>query len=1019
MHPKNGPSGRSIFLVGLLVLGTLVAGAWMMLSQRAPTDAELLASAEAALKQDQPKAAEIALKTLLQRDRQQPALRRRLGEILLAEARYADALNALLASTNAHKTSEIGDRALLQSIVEAAAGAGEVETALTHLQQLKTFGALDGRMLLLESELMLAKGDLDAAGALAEAGRAAGAGRARAELILARVLIRQGQLDAASRQLDHIIDGEVGTDGGAEIEADSGAHRGAHDPTRRGNVSLDTLVDARLLKAALEFERNQPQAAEALLAHIADTLPEDPRPDLMRLEFALAKGNLETARTLWQALDARGVSGLRMVRARGMLDFSAGQWAPAKQALMQVEASGAGDLQSRLNLAELHLRDREWREAQGILEPIVSTQPNAHARQMLAESLVAQRAGTEALEVLAPLTERASRDPGLAALFGRAALAAGAPERGRYWLEIAATQAPAHGLLAAHLGLAELASQREIEGLTRLLATVKHAGREDAHDPTLTPMVIGALLRANRLDEALAQAFAAQRAAPNDPEPALLLGSLLLASGDLERAERVFTELLADPAASGAAELNLARVALAGGRVAAAQTRLDGLRDDPSVGGEARLMRAWIDAEHLQDPVAAIRRLKAAEIFMPDDPRPTLARGALALNLGQPDIARLAAAEVLERMPNASDALLLAARAELALKHPQAANALLNRLPAPHPDDTPQQVLRAEIALAQGKTSEAKVHLDALLRAKHPQPESLSKAVAVALRLGDVPRGEALQATLARLDPSLARSPVWLKQEGDLAYLRGEDMLARRAWLEAFKSGAETVSSPASPVIQALTQWLALTLKEESPASALETLTVLKTEVRNPRCTTEITRLEARALAADGQSARAIALANQYLEQNPTEAHGMRELANLYWDRREAGDARRALQFAESAVRSDPNDADNHATFGRILLEQGQPERARNHLENALNARTDLPALTVLLAQAELELGMTRPARARLETALDAGIADPNTRRDAQTLLQRAGTVTAGSASTPELGHLPPTQSSSGIASHH
>lgn len=1055
MHKKNGPSGRSIFLAGLVLLGTIVAGASMLHSQHAPTDAELLASAESALAQNQPKVAEIALKTLLQRDGQQPTLRRRLGELLLAEARYADALNALLAGTDARATDEIDDSTLLQAIIEAASGAGEIETGLAHLQQLKTLGALDGRMLLLESELMLAKGDLDAAGALAEAGRAAGAGRAQAELILARVLIRQGQLDAASRQLDRILDGDThsvadsgsGSDdraeakGAFEAAADAntkaqgnivdsaGAHAGTHSHdrtharTHKSASHQETLTNARLLKAALAFERDQPQAAEAQLARIADSLPDDPRPDLMRLEFALAKGNLETARTHWQALDTRGVSGLRMARAGALLDFSAGQWANAKQALMQVEASGAGDLKSRLTLAALYLHDREWRAAQAILEPIVMAQPNARARQMLAESLVAQRAGSEALVVLAPLTESASRDPVLAALFGRAHLAAGAPERARHWLEIAATKTPAHGLAAAQLGLAELASQREIEGLTRLLAAGQRTGRDAEHTPSLTPLIIGALLRGNRLEEALAQAYAAQRAAPNDPEPALLLGGLLLASGDLDRAENVFSGCLADPTAAAAAQLNLARVALADGRVAAAQTSLDALLDDPDVGGEARLMLAAIEALHLQDPFAAMRTLKSAEIFMPDDPRPTLARGALALNIGQPDMARLAAAEILERAPNTSDALLLAARAELALKHPEAAQVLLKRLPAPHQGDTPQQILRAEIALALGQTPAAQAYLDALLQADHPQPESLFKAVAVALRLGDVHRGEALQAALVRLDPGLARSPLWLKHQGDLAHLRGADLLARSAWLEAFKRGAETVSSPASPAIEALTQWLARTLEQDSPDSALKALAALKAAVVNPRSKIELTRLEARALAANGQPARAITLAIQYLEQNPSEARGMRDLAKLYWHRREAGDARRALRFAESAVRSDPNDADNHATFGRILLEQGQRERARKHLENALIARTDSPTLTILLAQAELELGMARPARDRLQSVLDAGIIDATTRRDALTLLQWAERMRAASAknsaSGSELDPLPPTPSYSGIASHH
>ncbi len=85
-------------------------------------------------------------------------------------------------------------------------------------------------------------------------------------------------------------------------------------------------------------------------------------------------------------------------------------------------------------------------------------------------------------------------------------------------------------------------------------------------------------------------------------------------------------------------------------------------------------------------------------------------------------------------------------------------------------------------------------------------------------------------------------------------------------------------------------------------------------------------------------------------------------LAEALLARGHLGDARRA---AEAAIRSDPNDAGPHVTFGRIALAENQPELAVRAAESALK-------IVVNSAAAKLLLGDAQAAKGEIDLALEA-----------------------------------------------
>lgn len=934
-----------LYLLLAVLLPTCIA--IVLLWPRSQTDAELLAAADTAERQGQIREAEIALKTLLQRSPDQPALRRRLGLVLLTGGRPADALNELAAGD----PGESIDAAHLAALVEACAGAGQPARGLGYLARYKAQWPVTPALMLIESELLLASGQLDAAGALAEQIRDGGANTVGANLLLARVAIRRNELREAEALLQDIL-----------------------------STAPDNL-DALILMAGLRANRGDAEGTEVMLSNVMRVAPADPRPDLMRLEIALANHEWESARRRLAELRGAGVAGLRVTRAEALLALADGEFAKAKQGLLALTGASADDPIALLSLAQLQVRDGEWHLAEQTLRTLRQSRPDwPPAQRLLAEVLLARGDGNGAMRLLSSLTARARTDAGLAALIGRARVVAGNPDEGRAWLEQAAQLAPEAQQRATELALADIASGRIDTGLANLNAAVD----ADPDNWQRTGVLLGALLNAEQIEQAVALARDRVQTYPEAPEAYLLLGGLQLALGDLVPATVTFEHLRELPGAAPLAALNLARVHLAAGDPTAARATLVPLADDRKLGPTPAIMLAHVERTHFGNPAGAKRWLERAQRLFPDDPRPDLAMAAFALDSGDAQAALIAASDVLARQPGHSEAVALAASAERALGAPEAAWTRLTTSDIGTTPNPGRSLLLADLALDLGRSEAARTHLMDATASGGLSVLLQTKAIRLALALDDTGMADTLLTRLRGSAPALADTAEVAILEATLAVAGGDKPRGEALLLEASRHYQST---------EALQQWAALRLAD---GAAEEVLAQLDADPSLEADAPELRRLRGEALLTQGDPNAAIAVFEALRAERPDDVKNLVALSGLLWERRRPGDASRAMDHARRAEQVSPDDSMVIAHLGQLLLEQGQTARALEVLSAAAVKQPRDPSLQYRLALAEVGAGYSEQAKTRLHRLLQRHASFSE--RDAATaLLRRLGEQAAGS----------------------
>ncbi len=119
-----------------------------------------------------------------------------------------------------------------------------------------------------------------------------------------------------------------------------------------------------------------------------------------------------------------------------------------------------------------------------------------------------------------------------------------------------------------------------------------------------------------------------------------------------------------------------------------------------------------------------------------------------------------------------------------------------------------------------------------------------------------------------------------------------------------------------------------------------------------------------------------------------TQANNYIALNNLAWISHEQNDHDEALQFAEQAYESKPDDPNVLDTYGWILLQQGQVTQGRRLIEKAADKLPNMAEIRYHLAVAKYKSGDEQAARKELTTLL----ASEKTfigRDDAEALLER------------------------------
>src|ERR1700739_2264947 len=125
-------------------------------------------------------------------------------------------------------------------------------------------------------------------------------------------------------------------------------------------------------------------------------------------------------------------------------------------------------------------------------------------------------------------------------------------------------------------------------------------------------------------------------------------------------------------------------------------------------------------------------------------------------------------------------------------------------------------------------------------------------------------------------------------------------------------------------------------------------------------------------LVARQQAAKAIALAQQFVDTHPSNAQGHVVLGSLQFDSKNYNAAQ--AEF-ERAIQVEPNNVEGYLRMGRVYQEKNQPDAAIGQYQKALELQPKSAALITKVGNLYLDRGDLETARKYFARALEA---DPN-----------------------------------------
>lgn len=614
--------------------------------------------------------------------------------------------------------------------------------------------------------------------------------------------------------------------------------------------------------------------------------------------------------------------------------------------LERVVANDPTFVQARMALGAAFLESGELEQAQQQLQRVVSLTPeNLEARKLLADVQLKLGEPGQALSALTPALSAPTLDPQLLHLFGLAARRSGDSQALIRALEHEQKAHPHDQTVAVNLAAVYLSTGQAAQALSVLEKT------RDNGDVRRDKLLITALLATRGQAAASREVASLLGAHPREPAVLTLAASYAVSQSQLERARTLLRQALAvDPSDAGAL-LDLARVEVAEGDVAAAQHRLT-----PAVSAHPQSLplrfaladtllrtRSFAQARTVLEAAPQARTQPTVQFALA---RVALAQGdlhqanaaldrAIAARHGEAPIVEAAGALLMQAnqyaaaldrftqathlKPDSAVYWLNSARAQLALNRPVAARASLRKAGQLKPHWLPAVGMLAMIDLRQGHHHAALAGVDALLQSEPHDPGALALKGDVERAIGDD------AAALSAYERAQALKP----SAGVAVKLYQTRLAAHQA-------------DPAAP----LTQWLKRVPGDWRVRGVLADYYLLVAHA--PR-----------------QAEREF---NTVIAQSPDDPVA---LNNLAWLLGRRGDPR-AVKLAQRAYRLAPESPGVNDTLGWILARKGRGSEALPYLARAVKLAPKDPQLAYHYAYALSKTGQAAEARKVLSGILSS-----------------------------------------------
>lgn len=646
---------------------------------------------------------------------------------------------------------------------------------------------------------------------------------------------------------------------------------------------------------------------------------------------------------------------LRISYFDALLAYGKGDLDAARQHIQQVLKFLPDHLPSLALAGALDLQANQLVSAEDRLRRVVNRSPqHIAARQSLIQTYLRMGQPTKARDVLQPLLEGGMPQDGQVLLLaGETYLANGDVKQASEFYRVAAAAGRSQGVEArTRLGQIALARGRADEGFKELEA----ASELDSGQYQADLAIITGHLRRNEFDKAMVAVQALEKKQPKNPLTFQLYGVVHLAKKDVAAARRNFEKALELQPSYLPAAANLATLDLLARRPEDARKRYEEL-----IAKDDRNEQLYMALAELQVKTGVDIRTVAETLQrgINANPRSVDARVALInFHLGNKDAkaALNAAQSAVAAMPGEPQVLGLLATAQEAAGEANQAIETYNKMAALQPQAGQPLIRLASLFVRQGQTDRA---IEALRRAQKvvPRDQNLVPQIVQAYLAGNRP-DDALKESreLQRLQPKLA---IGYALEGEVHLKKGSLDEAERAFREALKA------EPKADFVAVRLHGVLQSAGKEGEANAL----AKKWIAENPKNAIMRIYLAERELAAKNLKASSA----HYQAVLAIEPDNAMALNNLAWIGGELGD-RKALEYAERALKLAPNSASVLDTYAMLLLRNGDVSKA---LAASERARTLEPnRIDLRLNHAKVLIKANRKDDARKELTELAKIKD-------------------------------------------
>jgi cellulose synthase operon protein C len=629
-------------------------------SKPGPSEAELMASAQALLDKKDRKGAIIQLKNVLQVNAESATARLMLGKTLLESG---DPASAVLELQKAQELQTPEDT-VVPELARALLASGEVNRVLSQFNQTK-LGTPEANADL-KTVLAMAHATRKNVGAAHQAADEAlliKPGYAPALIVQARLTASEGKFDEALKLLEEVLAGDANHDRAGLLKGDIlWRGKGQPDAALAAFKTVATAhpesVTALASAASIHLQRKDLVRAKAQFEVLKKNAPEHPETLFLEAQLAMGDNNFKAAREIAERLLKALPDNMRALELAGAAEF----------------------------------RMQNYVQAEALLTRAMKAAPReAMARQLLAQTHLRTGHPEKALEVLQPLLEGSGADGTSWALAGEAHLQGGDNKRSEEAFARALKASPADARVRTAAALARLAGDSagannpantgasSTRATPQALAELEAIASGDTGSRADLAL-ISARLGQGDLAGALTAVDALEKKMPNQALPANLRGRVLMMKRDLPGATKAFEAALAKEPAYFPAVASLATLDLASNKPELARKRFEEhLKANPT-SFQSKVALAELDARGGAPLPQVVATLKEAVRMAPTEPGPQVTLVNRLLSGGEAKAAMAAAQDASAALPGNVEVQDALGRAQIAAGDGQRAVSTFKKL---------------------------------------------------------------------------------------------------------------------------------------------------------------------------------------------------------------------------------------------------------------------------------------------------------------------------------------------------